>query len=248
VTDRSLIYPGDPVKALGSGRVAGYLVRYGSPDSHDVQGDFFTPTTDFGLDVSTRARVVYHHGIGRDALGSTLGRKRIGTVELRAQADGLWAEGSLDLSVKGVDQLYADIEAGKVGWSSGSVDRLVERADIKSGVREVRQWPIIEASLSYTPVDPRNRAVAIKSLTEGPVAGSLVERSERLVADAEELAGLYAKAADQRQADGRSLSGPKREALRELADAFDTLYDRSVPRPTPEQVVALQRRLLASRI
>jgi phage head maturation protease len=244
----TLIYPGSEVKALGSGRVGGVLVRFGNDTDHDIQGDFFTAATDFGLDVATKARVVYHHGIGKDELGVHLGRKRIGTVELRQEADGLHAEGQLDLSVKGVDRLYADVEAGRVGWSSGSVDRLVERRDVTAGVKEVAAWPIIEASLSYRPVDPRNRAYAIKSLSDDAVSVSLVERSERLVSDARELTGLFSNAAKCREADGRTLSGPKREALRELAESFGTLYEGTTPRPAPERLAELKRRVLASRI
>jgi hypothetical protein len=251
MTDRTLIYPGSEVKALGSGRVAGYLVRFGGPESADVQGDFFTAQTYFGRAVKAGTDIVWHHGIGNDGPGQMLRNSIIGESVLTMRPDGLWAEGTLKLDMKGVTEIYQDVEAGKVGWSSGSVQRLVQREPV-AGKTAVKAWPIIEASLSYKPVDPRNKAVAIKALIDTPAGEgatpTLVETSERLVADATELRGLYARAAEQRQAEGRNLSEPKRAAIRELAEAFTGLYDATQPRPDPERVAAVRRRLIAGRI
>ena len=45
------------------GRVGGYLVVWGSPQQRDLQGEYFTPHTDFGLDWYAQRPVLYHHGL-----------------------------------------------------------------------------------------------------------------------------------------------------------------------------------------
>ena len=38
------------LKAIGEDRIGGYLVVWGSPQQRDLQGEYFTPDTDLGLD------------------------------------------------------------------------------------------------------------------------------------------------------------------------------------------------------
>lgn len=38
------------VKALGSGKIAGYLAVWGTPETKDLQGEYFTAKTNFELD------------------------------------------------------------------------------------------------------------------------------------------------------------------------------------------------------
>lgn len=241
----SLVCFGGEVKAMGSGKVAGYLVRYGrGPDDADPQGDYFLPDCDFGLDAGDTLRIYYHHGLSPE-----FGRRHYGVGEVKARPDGLWIEGTINTTTEKGRRIYADIESGRCGWSSGSASRFVERERDTKGRTAIRYWPLNDASVSATPVDSRNVAIAIKSLTEGePVSGSLVDRSERLVADAEELLGLFAKAADQRLSDGRNLSEPKRIAAREIGEKLLAIYDRTTPRLAPEEVAALQRQYLEGRI
>ena len=68
-----LVMFGAEVKALGDGKVGGYLVRFGGAD---LVGDTFTPHTEFG-GVETLP-VLYHHG--QDA---ALKRRVIGRGTLR---------------------------------------------------------------------------------------------------------------------------------------------------------------------
>jgi hypothetical protein len=237
--DCTLIMPGGAVKALGHGKVGGMLVRFGLVDP---QGDVFGPETDYWMRDGSRVGVVYHHALGnagkaRTSKGTpiTFGRRRIGEVALKFQADGIAAEGTIDLAVPGAADFYEDVKAGMVGWSSGSVDRLVERTERADGATLITQWPIIEASLTYTPVERRNRAVALKSLlgpdtehdaTEPAAGPSLVEDLSRLAADAGRLLELTTKAVDQRASEGRTLSPPKLDAIKSVAEAYADLYQR----------------------
>ena len=158
--DDTLIWFGGDVKALGSGLVGGPVVQFGSPSTADRQGDYFTANTDYGLDVSTKSRVVYHHGMGK------YGPKKFGVADLKADRYAIWAEAQLDMSDADAKALYEAVESGKIGWSSGSVERLVRRQDVK-GTSEILSWPLIEVSLTPTPVDKRNKAVAIKAMMDG---------------------------------------------------------------------------------
>jgi hypothetical protein len=239
--DTTLIYPGGDVKALGAGRVGGYLVRFGGPDSADVQGDFFTSDTYYGKAVKAGADVIYHHGIGRiDTHADRLRNTVIGDGEIAVKADGLWIEATVTDA-----DVYALADAGKLGWSSGSVERLVKREAVKAGITKVTQWPIIEASLSPRPVDPRNRAVAMKALQidEAPGSGRLADRLDALVSSVGELTEAFGEIAGR-----HDLNAKKREAIKAAAEGFARLYDATAPRPDPATRDALKRRLLASRI
>ena len=55
----NLMYFGDQVKALGDGKVGGYLVRYGNPKEPDLTGDFFTKDTDLGVEEGAKVPVYY---------------------------------------------------------------------------------------------------------------------------------------------------------------------------------------------
>jgi len=250
-TDETLVFFGGDVKASDDGRrVSGYLVRFGDPNTADVQGDYFTPSTYFGRAVKAGADVVWHHGIGRDDLAAVFKNATIGDADLSLKDDGLWADATIR-DVPGTDRLLADVKAGRVGWSSGSVDRLVSRHPVGRAT-EIKSWPIIEASLSYKPVDPRNKAIAVKAMMDDtPDDGrlpSLVERAEALVADAEAIAAAFKGQADHRRSEGRNLSPAKREAIKALRESLAELASVTAPAPSPERLAALQRRLLLVRI
>jgi hypothetical protein len=247
----ALIYFGGDIKADGEGKFSGYAVRWGSPKDADVQGDFFAPDTDFWG--NTSAGVVYHHGIGLkgDALAPKFGKQRLTDVSLDRDEIGLKCSGALDLTNPDKAELYDRITKGEMGFSSGSVERLVAR-EMVAGKTKITAWPIIEVSITPKPVEPRNRVYAMKALTEaeaGPaVAASLVDSTEALVADARKLVALYGKAADQRLTAGRHLSERKRSAIKALADQLAEIHRRTGSGPADELRAELARTLLARRI
>jgi HK97 family phage major capsid protein len=141
------------------GRVGGYLVIWGHPRQRDLQGEYFTPDTDLGLDWFERRPVLYHHG-----LDGNLKAAVIGVIDtLRADSTGLWAEAQLDLRKQYVRTLQRLIDRGILAWSSGSLPHLVEVAD--DG--RILHWPIVEGSLTPAPAEPRRTDVrTIKSAFE----------------------------------------------------------------------------------
>ena len=145
------------VKMLSEGgRVGGYLVVWGDDARRDLQGEYFSPETDLGLDWYPRRPVLYQHG-----LDGALGPALIGQIEaMQPDSVGLWVEAQLDLRRRWARAVLDLVRQGALGWSSGSLPHLVEiEAD-----GHIRRWPIVEGSLTPTPAEPRyTDAVAVKA-------------------------------------------------------------------------------------
>ncbi|MBZ0281023.1 MAG: HK97 family phage prohead protease [Anaerolineae bacterium] len=139
-----------------AGRVGGYLVVWGSPDRRDLQGEYFAPDTELGLDWYSQRPMLYHHG-----LDGTMKAEVIGVIDtLRPDDTGIWAEAQLDLRKRYVQTVQQLIHKGALGWSSGSLPHLVEVAD--DG--QIKRWPIVEGSATPTPAEPRKTDIhTIKS-------------------------------------------------------------------------------------
>lgn len=154
---------GSAVKALGNGKVGGYLVRFTKEADYDLQDDRFDAVKS-DLGEANKLPVLYHHG-----LDTTLKRRRIGTGETRRDDVGLWIESQLSMRDAYEKAIYELAEKGKLSWSSGAASHTVEREpDGKGAV--ITQWFISEASLTPTPAEPRNLAMSIKSLELIPLA------------------------------------------------------------------------------
>ncbi len=130
-----------------AGRIGGYLITWGEPRQRDLQGEYFTPQTDVGLDWYEQRPVLYHHG-----LDGALKAAVIGVIDtLRPDETGLWAEAQLDLRKRYVRAVRRLVDQGVLSWSSGSLPHLVEvRAD-----GQIKRWPIVEGSLTPSPAEPR---------------------------------------------------------------------------------------------
>jgi hypothetical protein len=125
--------------------VSGLAAPYGGPFSgRDLDGEFFTKSTDFALDWYAEIPLLYHHG--RDGVMQTT---KVGSVKSRELTDdGVWAEAQLDASNKYFEVIKKLIKAGKLFFSSAAPPHLVQ-TDTKSG--EIRRWPMYELSLTPTP-------------------------------------------------------------------------------------------------
>jgi hypothetical protein len=165
-TSDVLVRDGGSIKALGDGKVGGYLVLFTDETSPDLAGDFFTKSTDFDFDddATIRSQVYYHHG-----QDSTLKARKFGKATLKMDEVGVWAEGQLQLRDEYEKAVYEMAEAGKLGWSSGTAEHLVEREQ-KGAATWIKRWPLgLDASLTPTPCEPRTKAVPLKSLLPGAV-------------------------------------------------------------------------------
>ena len=153
----TLITMGGEIKALGDGRVGGYLVRFGSPGDTDLEGEFFTADTDFGP--AKTSLVFYHHALD----GSLKRRVLDDDAEMRKDETGIWIEAQLEMRDEYEKFIYEQAQAGRMGWSSGTAGHLIERVPMGKATW-IKSWPLgLDASITPTPAEPRNAAVPLKS-------------------------------------------------------------------------------------
>ena len=157
---QTLVSYGDAIKADDSGRVRGYLVRFGGAD---LEGDYFTASTDFGRPMKSGDRVAmnlyYHHGQDR-----TVGKSRIGTGYITMDDKGLWYEAQVEMADQYQKMIQELAKSGKLGYSSGATGHMVERKKMSDGRYEITRWPIGEASLTPTPAEPMNMVKSLKDM------------------------------------------------------------------------------------
>ena len=166
----------DGIKSDRLGYVKGYLVRFGDTKTADLEGDFFTASTDYGFPVSKGQRVplnvYYHHG-----MDAQVGKKSIGTGFVKMDDTGLWYEAQLDMADEYGSMIAKLCKQGKMGFSSGAAGHLVERKSMGSAA-EITRWPIAEASITPTPAEYRN---SVKTLKEYYGMEPMMDEEEELV-------------------------------------------------------------------
>lgn len=156
----TLVFMGSTVKALGNGKVGGHLVLYGNPNEADFVGEYFTKSTEFLFNDGAQSPVYYQHG--QDPV---LKQRVIGKGQMTRDEFGVWFEAQLEMRDEYERAIYDLAERGKLGWSSGTAPHLVERKAAGAGKFEITRWPLaLDATLTPTPMDWRNRAVPLKSL------------------------------------------------------------------------------------
>ena len=151
-----LIYFGAEVKALGDGRVGGYLIRFSDPSTPDLTGDYFDATST--IETPDTMPVFYQHGFDK-----TLGKRVIGKGTARKDEVGVWLEAQLNLRDEYEKTIYQMAVDGKLGYSSGALGHMVEREQVGKSYH-IKTWIVGEASLTPTPAEPRNGVLPIKSL------------------------------------------------------------------------------------
>jgi len=145
---------GEAVKMLADGRVRAYAVRFGTPDEPDIspQRDFFTKSTDFWLTAYTTRPMLYHHA--QDP--ATKAEPVIG-LWVKAGVDdvGVWLEGQLNQAHRYHAAIKEMVRRGALRLSSDSAPHLVVREPQPNGTNWVKRWPLLAASLTPTPAEPR---------------------------------------------------------------------------------------------
>jgi HK97 family phage major capsid protein len=159
--EESLVMLGSEVKALGDGRVGGYLVRFSTEQDPDISGarDFFDAATDFMIDFPAKSATWFNHAL--DAKKKRLSHD----ADLRRDEFGVWAETILDERDRYEKFLLELAGAGKLGWSSGTAAHLVDREPV-GAAHHVKCWPLgLDASLTHIPAEPRNEVTPLKSIS-----------------------------------------------------------------------------------
>lgn len=168
--EEALAYFGDTVKALGNGKVGGYLVRHSGETDPDLTADFFDAKTD--IQAPDVLPVLYQHGFDEHMGKRVLGKAKTGRDDV-----GLWIEAQLDMRDEYEKAIYALAEKGKLGWSSGALSHLVEREPAGKAMH-IKTWFIGEASLTPTPAEPRNSVVPLKSIIPGAAVSDREQEGE----------------------------------------------------------------------
>ncbi|HEV2863042.1 MAG TPA: hypothetical protein VGX48_18650 [Pyrinomonadaceae bacterium] len=183
-----LLYFGDAVKALGGGKVGGYLVRFSTANDPDLARDFFTRETDYDLQPETKTAIYFDHG-----LDPVIKKRVLGRASMKVDEVGVWVEGVLEMRDDYERSIYDLAEKGKLGWSSGTAPHLVERKKV-GGSNQIIRWPLgLDASLTPTPCEFRNAAVSLKRYTAERAVKNVFEQAveERSESYAERARDLY---------------------------------------------------------
>lgn len=154
---------GNEVKMLDDGTIIAQAVRFGSPDEHDMSAykDFFTKSTDFWLERWDRRPMLYHHAMDEGTRDAPV----IG-MWIKAWTDdaGVWLQGQLDKAHKYHSAIKELARRGLLRVSTDSAPHLVQREALANGVNYVKTWPIMAASLTVSPAEPRLIPAELKTL------------------------------------------------------------------------------------
>ena len=163
----------DNIKVNSDGLVSGYLVRFGNDGDSDLEGDYFTKNTDFGVDLSNGKEagigLYYNHG-----MDPVLKTNKIGYAQIKMDDMGVWLRGQLDMADDYSKMIYEMAKMGKLGLSSGAASHMVDRARTGKSY-EIKRWALAEASLTPTPAEYRNKVEAKRYYNE---AGEYVDLTE----------------------------------------------------------------------
>lgn len=171
--DDTIVMFGSPIKALGGGKVGGYLVRFTDENTPDLVGDFFNGQTDFDFDDGDKTTIYYNHG-----LDEVLKTRKLGTGTLKKDEHGVWVEAQLQMRDAYERWIYEMVESGKMGWSSGTLPNLVEVEAVGKS-QWIKFWPLgKDASITPTPAAGlvATQAVTLKAWAESNTGQQALEQ------------------------------------------------------------------------
>jgi hypothetical protein len=146
------------IKFADAGVIEGWAAPFGSPTHKDAQGEWFSPRTDFALDMIPNGRpLLISHGVG--AAGPVV-VGRITVAEKRAE--GLWISAQLDKAGAHFGRIRDALAKGLLSFSSGTMAHLARVA----GNGEILAWPLVETSLTDSPASADARIVTVKHAVE----------------------------------------------------------------------------------
>lgn len=237
--DDTLVGFGGAIKALGDNKIGGYLVVFSDSSTPDLAGDFFTADTDFGP--ATQTMTWYDH-----KMDSSVRYSLDSNATLKKDAVGIWCEAQLSMRNAYEQKIMEMVQAGKLGWSSGTAAHLVER-EASGKAYWIKQWPLgLDASITPTPCEPRTSVVPLKSLqtsVEPPVGLTLDDHTSNVLDATEALVTRLEELKSMRDAQGRRLGQKRLDELKTLASRIATIIDFTT-RPTESEILSARLALL----
>jgi len=145
-----------------AGKVSGYMMLYGTPETVDCYGTWIDPTRKPNLGLLSDStgqlapiRLMYEHGQDED-----IGRTVIGKVtRLWLDEKGIAFDGELDRTAAHYERIAEELRGGQLGVSSASAGHL---ANFDTEGRFV-DWLVSEVSLTKNPCEARMPAVKLRS-------------------------------------------------------------------------------------
>lgn len=150
------------VKSLDNGKIGAYAVLFGDEDHTDLSSmhDFFTAKTDFWLDKWNTRPMIYDHAQNQSR--ELRDNPVVGTWSKATMNDiGVWLEGEIDKAHQYRAAVMKLIEQGLLSLSSESAPHLVLRRKAAKDAHEIVRWPLLAASLTTMPAEPRLRPVDV---------------------------------------------------------------------------------------
>ena len=155
---------GSALKTGEDGHLRGYLIRFTTPKDPDIDKDFFTKETDFGVEFPTKSATFFHHCLPlktKDG-GVIQIKEKIGEGTLEQDDFGILIDAIIYNNMKYRAALLKSTKS--LGWSSGTAQHLVIR-EKKDGAWWIKRWPLgLDATITPMPAEPRNEVVSMKSL------------------------------------------------------------------------------------
>jgi HK97 family phage major capsid protein len=171
------------IKEYSDGKmiVEGYGVYFGG---QDIVGDTFDRATNFELDFAPHKKLLYSHR-KNPAVKSVIGT----VIDSRVDDEGVFFRAEFNKAFKYRNAIKKLANLGLLGMSTGSAEQLTTRVG-----GTIKDWPIVELSLSVTPMEPRTVGAsvsekdldfeAIKAIEDFEMA--LVEQVDNTQAESDE--------------------------------------------------------------
>lgn len=231
------------LKFVGPDTVEGLAIPFGSPDELDLDGEFFTKSTDLCLEWfgGSGRPLLYDHGLDAMLKSDVVGRQ----TDYEMRDEGVWVQSQLDRAGKYRKVVDRLIEEGALGYSSGAMPHLAE----KKSSGEITRWPWVELSMTPIPAHPATVVhyvkssdairhmedahmtvpaplkAALKALDDWadergtlPAGEPFADNADRVLADVKAISDRFGAIAAMRAKSGRTVSRANWERVRALAD------------------------------
>ncbi len=161
VDDAWLHIDGGAIKAADGDTIGGLAVLYATKSTHDLEKDFYDKDTDLWLNHWGWPRpITYHHGMDAGTRDDpVIGHWTKATVT----DEGVWLEGQLDRAHRYYKAVKELARRGYLKISSDSGPQWVIREPQSNGANYIKRWPLVTASVTVTPMEPRMFPVEVKA-------------------------------------------------------------------------------------
>jgi hypothetical protein len=156
---------GSAIKAIGDAdEIGGYAVLFGTKSTHDLERDYMDKDTDLWLNHFGWPRpITYHHGMDKGTRDDpVIGHWTKATVD----DTGVWLSGQLDRAHRYYKAIKELAQRGYLKLSSDSGPQWVIREPQSNGANYVKRWPLVTASTTVTPMEPRMFPVEVKAFLD----------------------------------------------------------------------------------